>query len=168
MLFKDLKQNYPVFILNKQELTLTQGKVTSMGFPRLDINQHTGKSEMVVDITIEAEGKSATYVIPENLTVTYANNLIISTDKHNLVSEIEAMKNNAQQALASMDYQKAILEKSSHLLEELSPVYKEKQETEKRFKDLEDNLDRISSMMEKQGNMLSEMMNKFRDMNFRG
>lgn len=25
MLFKDIKQNYPVYILNKQDLSLTQG-----------------------------------------------------------------------------------------------------------------------------------------------
>ena len=96
MLFKDIKQNYPVYILNKQDLSLTQGKAVQVPFPRMEMNQKTGKTEMVIDITIEANGKTATYVIPESLSVTYAGNLILSTDKMSLASEIEAMKNTAE------------------------------------------------------------------------
>ena len=116
MLFKDIKQNYPVFILNKQDLSLIQGKATQVPFPRMEVNQKTGKTEMVIDVTIEANGKTATYVIPENLSVTYAGNLILSTDKMSLASEIEAMKNTAEQVLASVDHHKEVLEKSSSLL----------------------------------------------------
>lgn len=119
MLFKDIKQNYPVYILNKQDLSLVQGKATQVSFPRMEMNQKAGKTEMVMDITIEANGKTATYVIPENLSVTYAGNLILSTDKMSLASEIEAMKNTAEQVLASVGHQKEVLEKSSSLLAEL-------------------------------------------------
>ena len=101
MLFKDIKQNYPVYILNKQDLSLTQGKAVQVPFPRMEMNQKTGKTEMVVDITIEANGKTATYVIPENLSVTYAGNLILSTDKMSLASEIEAMLSSLDTALTT-------------------------------------------------------------------
>lgn len=109
MLFKDIKQNYPVYILNKQDLSLTQGKAVQVPFPRMEMNQKTGKTEMVIDITIEANGKTATYVIPESLSVTYAGNLILSTDKMSLASEIEAMKNTAEQVLASVDELKKMM-----------------------------------------------------------
>lgn len=33
MAFKDVKQNYSVYILNKQDITITDGKVISVGFP---------------------------------------------------------------------------------------------------------------------------------------
>lgn len=36
MAFKDVKQNYSVYILNKQDITITDGKVISVGFPHLD------------------------------------------------------------------------------------------------------------------------------------
>lgn len=65
LLFKDIKQNYPVYILDTQEFSLIQGKATQVSFPRLEMNQKTGKTEMVVDVTIEANGKMATYAIPE-------------------------------------------------------------------------------------------------------
>lgn len=36
MAFKDVKQNYSVYILNKQDTTITDGKVISVGFPHLE------------------------------------------------------------------------------------------------------------------------------------
>lgn len=75
LLFKDIKQNYPVYILDTQEFSLIQGKATQVSFPRLEMNQKTGKTEMVVDVTIEANGKMATYAIPESHSVTYVANM---------------------------------------------------------------------------------------------
>lgn len=71
---RDVKQNYSVYILNKQDITITDGKVISVGFPHLDLSTKPamGQSQMVVDVTIEANSKTATYSIPENLSVTYA------------------------------------------------------------------------------------------------
>lgn len=54
LLFKDIKQNYPVYILDTQEFSLIQGKATQVSFPRLEMNQKTGKTEMVVDVTYAA------------------------------------------------------------------------------------------------------------------
>ena len=80
MAFKDVKQNYSVYILNKQDITITDGKVISVGFPHLDLSTKPamGQSQMVVDVTIEANSKTATYSIPENLSVTYAGDVVLS------------------------------------------------------------------------------------------
>lgn len=104
LLFKDIKQNYPVYILDTQEFSLIQGKATQVSFPRLEMNQKTGKTEMVVDVTIEANGKMATYAIPESHSVTYAGHLVLSTEKSGLMSEVEAQKANAEQVLAYADF----------------------------------------------------------------
>ena len=102
---------------------------------------------MVVDVTVEANNNTATYAIPENLSVTYADNLVLATDKTSLISEIEAMKNTAEQVLASVDHQKKVLDKSSSLLAELNPAFKEKQETEQRFSNIENNMQELKDMM---------------------
>lgn len=82
MIFKDIKQNYPVYILDKQELTISQGKVLSVGFPRTDLLQRptTIPAQTVIDITIENGDKQATYTIPENLSITYAGNVANDVD----------------------------------------------------------------------------------------
>lgn len=161
MQFKDIKQNYPVYIFNKQDLSFIQGKAIQVSFPRVEMNQKTGKTEMVVDITIEMNGKTASYVIPENLSVTYAGNLILSTDKTGLANEIEAMKTTAEQILASVDHQKEILDKSSSILAQLNPIYKEKQETEQRFGKIESSIERMEELMKKQQDMIEGFIKKF-------
>lgn len=154
--FKDIKQNYPVFILDKNELIIKQGKVVSVSFPHIDTNMPTykpGTAQMVVDVTIEADGKSATYTIPESSYITYANNIVLSTDKSSLSNEVEAMKNSAEQVLESVEHNKMIVEKATSLLAELNPAYKEKQETEKRLSNVENSVSEIK-------NMLSEFIKK--------
>nr|DAH91584.1 MAG TPA: hypothetical protein [Caudoviricetes sp.] len=147
MYFKDLKQNYPVYILDKQTLTLTQGKAVAVGFPRMEMNPAAGKSGMVVDVSIVADGKTANYVIPENLSVTYAGNLVLSVDRQGLAGEVESMKVTAEQAIASVEQQKQILEKSTTLLAELNPTYREKQETEQRFSKIEASMGELKDML---------------------
>lgn len=148
MQFKDIKQNYPVFILDKQELTVAQGRAVSVGFPRMEVNPKSGKSEMVVDITIEANGKTGNYAIPENLSVTYAGNIVLATDQQGLSNEIESLQNAATQFFASESYQRRVLEEAPKLLAELNPIYKEKQETEKRFSAIESSIGELKDMMQ--------------------
>lgn len=154
LLFKDIKQNYPVYILDTQEFSLIQGKATQVSFPRLEMNQKTGKTEMVVDVTIEANGKMATYAIPESHSVTYAGYLVLSTEKSGLTSEVEAQKANAEQVLASASKAQNIIDKAPSLLAELNPMYKEKQETEQRFGKIEGSIGEMKELMKKQQEMM--------------
>lgn len=154
LLFKDIKQNYPVYILDTQEFSLIQGKATQVSFPRLEMNQKTGKTEMVVDVTIEANGKMATYAIPESHSVTYAGHLVLSTEKSGLTSEVEAQKANAEQVLASASKAQNIIDKAPSLLAELNPMYKEKQETEQRFGKIEKSISGMEELMKKQQEMM--------------
>lgn len=148
MIFRDIKQGYPVYILNKRELTISQGKVASAGFPRLDTNPMTGKTEMVVDVTVDdGSGKTGSYVIPEGLSVTYAGDLVLSTEKSGLSGEVEAMRSAAEQALASVDRQREIVDKAGALLSELNPAYREKAENDRRFDALEGSVGELKGLV---------------------
>lgn len=159
MTFKDLRQNYPVYILDKDNMVFISGKVTANSFPRIN-NGMNGKTEMVVDVTIEAANASATYTIPENSTITYTKNLVLATDKSLLINEVESMKNQAEEVLASVDKHKMVLEKSKDLLVQLNPIYKEKQETDQRFSKIEDSLYDMRLVIENQNKMMGQLMEK--------
>lgn len=164
MLFKDIKQNFPVYILDKTSVELTKCKVTGTTFPRPDnnfnvpngnygtvvpqLNQNNGP-RMVIDLTIEAGGRSATYTVSENASVNYAGNLVIATEPSLLSSEVEAIKNSAEQALAPerLEQLKQSLEKSTSLLSELNPTFRQQQEYDTRFKSLEGSVDELKDMM---------------------
>lgn len=147
MTFKDIKQSYSVYILNKQDISITDGKVISVGFPHMDLNSKPviGQSQMVVDVTIESNGKTATYTIPENLAVTYAGDIVLSTDKQGLIAEVESMKNTAEKILESVPRQQEVINKTTTLLADLNPIYKEKKETEQRFSKIEESISRMET-----------------------
>ena len=146
MLFKDIKQNYPVFILNKQEVSFAQGKVTSVSLPLMDKSNPMVMGKSVIDVAIEVDGKNATYAIPENLSIVYAGDIVLSTDRDGIMREVEAMKSSAEQAIKNVERQRMIAEKSSSLLVELNPVYKEKQENEQRLSKMENSIEELKSM----------------------
>ena len=161
MLFKDIKQDYPIFILDKQELEIRYGKATNVGFSRVDVNPKTGKSEMVIDIAIEVEGKTDNYTIPENLSVTYAGNLVLSTSQQGLLGEVKSLQNAADQYFAAESYQKRVKDKSPMLVAELDPSFREKQEIEKRFGKIEGSMTEMKDLMKSQQKMMEEFIKKF-------
>ena len=161
MLFKEIKQNYPVYILDKHEFQITQGKATAVSFPRVEVNQKTGRTEMVVDVTVEADGKTATYAIPENLSVTFAGNFVLSTDKQGLTGEVEALVASAEQIIASVPRANKIKAEAPAMLASLNPVYKEKQETEQRFGKIEGSISEMKELMKQQQEMMSNFIKKF-------
>lgn len=168
MLFKDIKQNFPIYILDKSSVELIKGKVTAAAFPRPDnasqnnFNMPNGSygtvvpqlnpsnsQRMVIDLTIEAGGRSATYTVSENASVNYAGNLIIATDQSLLASEVEAIYNAADQGLAPerLEQLKQQRDKSKALLAEINPAFKQQQEYDTRFKNLEGSVDELKDLM---------------------
>ena len=149
MTFKEIKPNYPVHILDIQSVSYYKGRVVQVSFPRYPTPQEVnlvGKG-MVVDVTIEANGRTANYTIPENLRTTYNGNLTISTEADGILKEVENVNRTLEQELSQIDHKKEIYQKTSTLMEELNPVFKEKKETEQRFSNIEGNVNDLKSMM---------------------
>lgn len=162
MLFKDIKQNYPVYILNKQDVSFSQGKVTSVSFPHLDNSNAMVMGKTVIDVAIEVDGKSATYAIPENLSIVYANDIVLSTDKEGIMREVEAMKSSAEQAMKNVERQKAIAERAGSLLTELNPIYREKQENEQRIAKMESSIGEMGKSIEELKQMFAGFMKEMK------
>lgn len=117
------------------------------------------EGKIVIDVTINVKDKQATYTIPEQLSVTRANNLVLATDQKDLIQELETMETNAKLIIDSVDTQKTILQKADKLLLELNPVLKEKQQNEQRFSKIEDSLSQIAKLMEKQQETINNFIN---------
>lgn len=147
--FRDIKQNYSVHVLDKRTMTVTQSKVQSVTAPHMDYNQHNGMSQMVVDVTLDIEGRVSQYTIRDTLSVAYAGtHLVLATEKAGLIGEIEAMKNTAEQVLQSVDRQREVLAKANELLGKLDPATKGMELAEERLKSLEESTKRITGLEE--------------------
>lgn len=148
MQFRDIKPGYPVFILDKESVTATQGKAVSVGMPRIQTPNTFGQtSSLVVDIAIEADGTTKTYTIPETAAVTYAGTLALSTDKDGILREINALKSAATEALAKVDAQKAVVEKCDIALAEWDTTYAEKRKQDERISGIETEVKSLSQQI---------------------
>lgn len=98
MTFKDIKQGYPVYVLHKGQMTARTGKVTMVSQPRFpQVAQQPMASGLVMDVTIEEDGQSRTYTMPESSAVVCAGDVIISTDRGGILVEVEAMRNASEE-----------------------------------------------------------------------
>lgn len=148
MLFKDLKIGYPVYIFHKDgEKRITQGKVTAISPSRLPQTSSLQTMQMVVDVTIDDGGSSRTYTIPDNLSVTYSNNLVLSTDRDGVIREVEILRNQCADELAKIDEYRKSVSECEKILTDWNPVFREKRETEERFSKLETSMSDLKSMM---------------------
>lgn len=161
MLFKDLKPGYPVYVLQKEnDPKAFQGKAIKVSdpyFPPAPIGQMPSMSttQRVVDVTLEVNGVTNTYSIPETLSVTYANNLVLSTDRDGILRDVESMKSQSLDIVNSVEKHKAIVDGCDKILEEWNPVFAEKKEQDKRISGLEEKVEGI-------GKMLSDFINEFK------
>lgn len=149
MLFKELKEGYPIYILHKDgEKRVSQGKVTNVSPSHMPtIPNVMNTMQMVVDITVDDNGCVRTYTMPDNLSVTYTDNLVLSTDKEGVIREVEVIKSKCEEELSRKDeYEKTVLE-CDNILKEWNPTFKEKKETEARFEKLETSVHDIKDML---------------------
>ena len=169
MLFKDVKQNCPIYILDKQEFKVIQGKaIKDAGFPYRDTSGKMlntfGQSNMVVDVSVEIEGKTVPYTIPENLSAAYAGDLVLSPNPEDIVKEMEFMRAAAKRALSPEEVarNKKIVAETDKWLAELSPAHREKAEAEKRMNEMDSNINGLRAEMTGMRKMLEDFIGEFK------
>lgn len=148
MQFKDIKSNYPIYILNKKDMTLSQGKVLSVSLPHMDQTNLT-YTQMIVDVRVECDGHQANYMIPEHAVNAYSGSLVLAGDSKDLTPEIEAIRNEAEQIVASYDHYKEVAAKAKDLLAEVNPQLKKEQEYDQRLTKMEEKFNSLMSKIDK-------------------
>ena len=144
MLFKDLKNGYPIYIFDRDKITFTQTKVLGVNLPHFD-NHYGNPTEMVVDVTID--GMSKPYTFKENTDTGYVGSLVITTERDKALLEVENLQTQSEQAWNKRDTYKDIAEKCAQIRAEFSPAFKEKKETEERFSKLEGSVSELKDMI---------------------
>jgi hypothetical protein len=148
LLFKDSKSGYPAYMLDKEALRVSEGRIVNVGQPYIEPQkpgQLAPSMQRLVDVTIEADGKTQTFVIPEMLSVTYAGHLVISLERDDILREVKALRQQSVSAIDALPRHKETLSRCDAILAELDVEFKEKRERDSRLDRLES---RISTMCE--------------------
>lgn len=137
MLFKDCQKGYPVFMLNRKEVTAHQGKIIDVSRPHFD-TQNPSNTQMVVDVIIEVDDKQMpAYVIPENSGVAYTDSMILSTDRDTILREVQAVLSRNEEELKLIPVREKTVRQCQAIIEEWNPEVKNRRETDERISKIE-------------------------------
>lgn len=164
-MFKDLKPGLQMLILDKSATPMKchTGKVVKVSPPRVEMPKADGTmpfssfqmQDRVVDLTVEYDGKTNTYVVPENSNVAYGDAVTIACSEEPIMAEVKSRMKESADIVDSYEYHKANIEECKSILATISPQYADTQEQEKRMTAIEDDLadikDMIRSLMKKKG-----------------
>nr|DAK59945.1 MAG TPA: hypothetical protein [Caudoviricetes sp.] len=149
MLFKELKGNYPIFLLDRATLKFEQAKVMNVQPNYQSVNMN----RIEVNVTIQnKEGKQNTYAVADSEQSAYAGNLFISTSKDCIINEVNALKNASEEVLSKVEEHKQTVEKCKELLAELDTTFRDQQKTNERLNQMESKLDEIFKFVKSQKN----------------
>lgn len=147
MTFKELKQGYSVYILDKDKMSVKNGKVVGVSAPHIDKERFDLGVALVVDVTLDIEGAVATYTFKEDTETGYIQQTVITTDKQNIIREVEAIKSQSEEVLSQVDTHKDRLQRCNNILVEFNPAIKERQAIDERFGKLESSMDELKNML---------------------
>ena len=148
MIFKELKKGLPVYILNKNTLEYSQGKVIQDATPQR-MNPTFGQG-LLTDVSIEAGGVSKIWTLPADQKVAEMQNdsdTIIAIDKSTILAMIKSIHGECESYLEGVPHYEEKLQKAKELISELDQNYKQQQQTEERFTKIEQSIDGIQSAL---------------------
>lgn len=170
MQFKDIKQNYPVYILNTEEIKAINGKVINVSQPYFPPSQQfpsqqsfsPTNTQRMIDLTIEYDGRTQTFSVPETSQVVNAPKMVISTDRDGVIREVEAIKSTKEERLKSREKDESDVKACEDILANWNPEFAAKKEQEKRLSMMED---KIGNMEGKIGNVENLMKKLYESLN---
>ena len=131
-MFRDLKKGFQVYMLDTSDVPVFRmGNVVNVSEPRFQqpqmgqMGQYQQLQDRVIDLTVEINGSSMTYVVPESRDV--------------------AMSNTSSDILDSIDKHRRTLEACDSILEEINPAFKQTKDQDRKIKNLEEKVDRMGS-----------------------
>lgn len=147
MLFKELKSNYPIFLLDRATLNFEQARVMNVQPNYQSVNMN----RIEVNVTIQnKEGKQNTYAVADSEQSAYAGNLFISTSKDSIINEVNVLKIASEEVLSKVEEHKQTVEKCKNLLAELDTTFRDQQKTNERLDQMENKLDEIFKYVKSQ------------------
>lgn len=163
MNFRELRKGFPVYIINKDTVEYSQGKVIQDATPpRLN---GTFGQPMLTDVSIESNGTTKIWTLPADQKVAERqndSNVIISTDKVAIIAMIKSINNECELYLQGVEQNQKRLERTKKLIAELDITYKQQQQTEERFNRIEQSIEGINKQLSSVKSMestLSEILN---------
>ena len=151
-MFKDLKQGFQVSLLDKSSKVphFHIGTIVGVSEPRIDqmkqpvFGQPMSYADRVIDLTVEFDGKTQTYTVPEQSNVASVAALTLACTAEPIANEVRAMLKHSQSVIESVPHHEEVAKECENILEELHPASADT----KRLDKLEESVGEMKGMLE--------------------
>ena len=162
-MFSTLRQNSPIYILDKKDSpVLKKGIIETVSPQRSRTGSFYGQPmDMIVDIRVNIDGTSQEFKnIPASLSIANDGNIVISETKEAMSTEVDSMLSISKQILESVDYHKDVIEKCEQILKDLNPQFAKDKLQEEKINSLESRIGGVENTLGDIKDMLSKVLNK--------
>ena len=155
-MFKDLKPGLKMLILEKSASPMKchNGKVVKVSLPRVEMQKMDNPmqpfpnfQDRVVDLTVEYDGKTSTFVVPEGSSVAYGEAVTLSCTEEPIINEVKSLMKQSADIVDSYEYHKANIEECKSIIANLNPQYAEAQDHDRRMNAMEDDIAEIKKIL---------------------
>ena len=150
-MFKNLRQGNSVYALTTSaEIKIENYKVVSVSDkPRFETIDN--KPQLVIDLTLEVDGKHKIFVIPENSATTYAGGTMLTCSRDEVLRELDSMRGISQDYVDKYEMHKDRLARIDEIRDEIMPEKRDEKEVRSRLQRVEDTMSRILEILNKKG-----------------
>lgn len=153
-MFSALNQGSIIYILDKTDMPILKtGTVISVSAPHADYQPGQVLQSSNVNIKVDIDGTTCEYnSIPSSYSIVTYNNgrIVISETKQGLQAEVENQLRNTKQVLENIDKYKQSIDDYESILKDLNPQFAKDKERDDRLNLIEDKLDKLITLMNKQ------------------
>lgn len=166
-MFKNQRQGNPFYILHKGEKPYCEvGQVMTVSQPRPktpNYGMYPQPQDMVVDIKVKVGEDNVSFsAVSSDVVITdyptqNGDKLVLSCDLNALNTEVNAMTQQSQQVLDSIEYNKSVIEGCNQIMLALNPQFAKEQERDQELNSVKEE---VRELKETNAQLL-KMMEKF-------
>lgn len=161
-MFSDLKKGFQVHTLDTNEAPkYAIGKVVAVSEPRYmppSPGNYAPMQGRVVDLTVEVDGETKTYTVPESQNVAKAMGITLSTGIEAVMNELNAIKRNSQEILDSVGFNKKKIEVCDQIMEDINPAFKQTREQDKKIAGIESQVRELTGSFDELKRLIVERL----------
>lgn len=161
-MFSDLKKGFQVHTLDTNEVPkYAIGKVVAVSEPRYmppSPGNYAPMQGRVVDLTVEVDGETKTYTVPESQNVAKAMGITLSTGIEAVMNELNAIKRNSQEILDSVGFNKKKIEVCDQIMEDINPAFKQTREQDKKIAGIESQVRELTGSFDELKRLIVERL----------
>lgn len=165
MLFKELKQGFPLYVLNVNTVEVGTGTVTFVGQPHVTNDKKKiakGQLQMVIDVTANFGNTTQTIELSDSLSQTMSDDgaLLITPNQSDIANGMRMIKARCEEYIRNEDHYKELIARCDTLLPNFDPFYKQTMASEARFTEMQSTIDKQAQDIAEMKDMITKLLEK--------